>query len=51
MSKNEITNVRTYFLTCLQVEKLDGVTPDELLAVLEPENPIERIMYRKEVAK
>jgi hypothetical protein len=43
----EVEYVNEYFKTCLEVQDLSEVSVEELLEVLEPENPVERLMYRK----
>jgi hypothetical protein len=43
----EVEYVNEYFKICLGVENLAETSIDELLEVLEPENPIDRLMLRK----
>lgn len=41
----------THFKCVLQITDLAEVSVDALLDALNPENPLERIVYRKQVAK
>ena len=43
----DVGRVQEYFKVCLGVKDLSNVEIDELLQVLEAENPIERIAYRQ----
>ena len=43
----DVGRVQEYFKVCLGVKDLSNVEIDELLPVLEAENPIERIAYRQ----
>lgn len=51
MSVDDIENIEKHYKTVLKLESLDKVSLDEFLDVLNPENPLERILYRKKAAK
>jgi hypothetical protein len=43
----EVEYVNEYYKICLGVDNLAEISIDELLEVLEPENPVDRLMLRK----
>jgi hypothetical protein len=43
----EVEYVNEYFKICLGVQNLSETSIEEFLEVLEPENPVERLMFRK----
>lgn len=45
----EVEHVSEYFRICLGVDSLNDASIDDLLEVLEPENPIDRLALRKGV--
>ena len=47
MSKDEIEVIRNRYSDYLEPEKLDETSIDDLIDILNPDNPIERIAYRK----
>ena len=49
MSSGDVDKIVTYY-KCLLEKDLKEATIDELLDCTQPENAVERIMYRKEVA-
>lgn len=51
MSFDQIDLVCAHFKFVLDCDSLEGVSVNELLDALNPENPLERIVYRKQAAK
>jgi hypothetical protein len=48
--EDEVDRVQGYYKICLGVEDLSAITIDALLEVLEPENPVDRLYYRRGVS-
>jgi hypothetical protein len=51
MSHDQVDLVCGHFKVVLELDNLEGVSVNELLDALNPENPLERIVYRKQAAK
>ena len=49
MTEGDIMNINNYYEILLDKPAVEA-TVDELLDCLNPDNPIERIMYRREVS-
>lgn len=47
IKEEDFKNIQDYFMIVLGRSSLAGVAMDELLDALNPENPLERIVYRK----
>lgn len=46
-----MVEVQGLFKSVLEKESLEDLTPEEYLSALDPENPLERIAFRLQVAK
>lgn len=49
LTEGDLVNINNYFEILLDKPAVEA-TVDELLDCLQPDNPIERIMYRREVS-